>query len=86
LMDNYDDPEIINVGAGEDISIGELAGLVKNIVGFNGEIVFDESKPDGTPRKLLDISRIKKLGWRPSVSLKEGVEMTYEWYVESRQP
>ena len=83
-MNNYDDPEIINVGAGEDISIGELAGLVKNIVGFNGEIVFDESKPDGTPRKLLDISRIKKLGWRPSVSLKEGVEMTYEWYVESR--
>ena len=80
LMDTYDSGEIINVGWGKDISIGELANLVADVVGFQGELRFDPSRPDGTPRKLLDTSRLAGLGWSPSVSLREGIEETYHWY------
>jgi len=80
LMSTYDDPELINVGVGEDISILELAELVAQIVGFSGEIVFDRTKPDGTPQKLLDVSRISARGWRPKIGLREGLELTYRWY------
>ena len=82
LMDRYESPEIINVGVGEDISIHELAMLVREIVGFEGQIVLDPSKPDGTPRKLLDTSRVTSMGWRPRIKLAEGIEATYLWYVE----
>ena len=71
----------INIGTGEDIKIKELAELVKEIVGFKGEIKWDASKPDGTPKKLLDVSRLTKLGWQPKVSLEEGIVKTYQWYV-----
>jgi GDP-L-fucose synthase len=80
LMSTYDDPELINVGVGEDVSILELAELVAQTVGFSGEIVFDRTKPDGTPRKLLDVSRISARGWRPKIGLREGLELTYRWY------
>ncbi|MCL5105521.1 MAG: GDP-L-fucose synthase [Armatimonadetes bacterium] len=84
LMLNYDDPEIVNVGVGEDVSIGELAEMVKDVVGFDGKIVYDTSKPDGTPRKLLDVSRLFSLGWRPTISLRDGIAATYKWYLENR--
>jgi GDP-L-fucose synthase len=83
LMNNYDDPDIINVGTGEDIAITELALLIRDIVGFTGEIIYDLSKPDGTPRKLLDVSKINKLGWKAKTSLKEGIEKTYKWFCEN---
>lgn len=83
LLEKYDSPEIINVGTGEDVTIRELAELIRDIVGFNGDLTFDTSKPDGTPRKLLDVSRIKALGWSPAVSLREGIERTYRWYLDS---
>ncbi len=82
LMHHYDDEAIINVGVGKDISIRELAQLIASIVGFEGRIVFDTSKPDGTPRKLLDVSRLFALGWRPRISLEEGLRQTYAWFVE----
>ena len=82
LMENYDKEDIINVGSGKDISIRELAGLIREITGYKGEIVFDSSKPDGTPRKLLDISKIEKLGWSPLIGLREGLESTYRWFLE----
>ena len=81
LMQNYSAPEIVNVGWGRDISILELAELVKRVVGFEGTIELDSSKPDGTPRKLLDTSRLSSLGWSPSIGLEEGISHTYEWYV-----
>lgn len=80
LMQTYDSPEIINVGVGDDIPIGELALLVKDIVGFQGKLVQDTSKPDGTPRKLLDVSRLTSLGWKPSLSLRDGITQTYAAY------
>ena len=80
LMESYDSPEIINVGVGQDIRIAELAELIASIVGFDGEIVYDRDKPDGTPRKLLDVSRISNLGWHAKTSLKEGIESTYRWF------
>lgn len=83
LLENYDDDVAVNVGVGEDISIQELAEEVKQITGFTGAINWDSSKPDGTPRKLLDVSRIKELGWRPLVPLKEGIRRTYEWFVSN---
>lgn len=83
LMLNYNQSEIINIGIGKDITIGELAGLVKEAVGFTGEIVYDTDKPDGTPRKLLDCSRIRTLGWQPRIGLKEGIETTYRWFLEN---
>ncbi|MCS7030854.1 MAG: GDP-L-fucose synthase [Gloeomargarita sp. SKYG116] len=85
LMQHYDDPEIINVGTGEDLSIKELAALVQKIVGYQGEIVYDTSKPDGTPRKLLDISRLQALGWQAQTPLALGIEKTYEWYLAHAQ-
>ncbi|MFX0125397.1 MAG: GDP-L-fucose synthase family protein [Candidatus Hodarchaeota archaeon] len=80
LLDTYEDPEIINVGTGKDISIKELTNLIKQIVGYEGEIIFDTSKPDGTPRKLLDISKITKMGWEAKYTLRKGIEITYEWF------
>jgi GDP-L-fucose synthase len=82
LMKHYDEEEIINVGVGEDISIRELAELIRDVVGYPGDIVFDTSKPDGMPRKLLDVSRLHALGWRARIPLREGLEQTYRWYVE----
>jgi len=82
LMQNYDSEDIINVGAGKDITILELANLVKEITGFAGALEMDPSKPDGTPRKLLDTGRIQSLGWQPRITLEEGIHMTYEWYKE----
>lgn len=84
LMNHYDDEEIVNVGCGEDLSIAELAELVREVVGFEGEIVYDTSKPDGTPRKLLDVSKLKALGWTPRFSLKEGLAQTYRWFIENQ--
>jgi len=83
LMQNYDEPEIVNVGTGEDITISELAHLVAGSVGFKGQLVFDTSKPDGAPRKLLDVSRLHKLGWRHRTPLQEGVRSTYAWFLEN---
>ncbi|HEY5642971.1 MAG TPA: GDP-L-fucose synthase [Woeseiaceae bacterium] len=80
LMQNYSSPEIVNVGWGRDISIAELAETVRGIVGFEGEIVYDTAKPDGTPRKLLDTTRLTALGWQPSIALEDGIAQTYEWY------
>ena len=84
LMQSYDDPEIINVGTGEEVTIRELAGMIAEITGFRGGIVHDTSKPDGTPRKLLDISRITALGWKPQISLRQGLEQTHRWFVAQR--
>ena len=86
LLEKYDSSEIINVGFGEDISIRELAELVCDIVGFDGELAWDTTKPDGTPRKLLDITRLRALGWRPSIPLREGIARTYEWYKANYAP
>ena len=82
LMNHYEDSEIINIGVGKDISVSELADLIKDIVGYKGSIHYDRSKPDGTPRKLLGVSKLQALGWRPKISLRQGIEMTYRWYVE----
>jgi GDP-L-fucose synthase len=81
LMQSYDDEEIINVGVGEDVSIAELASTVREVVGYAGEITYDRSKPDGTPRKLLDVSRLQALGWQAKIPLREGIEHTYRWYL-----
>ncbi|OGB62264.1 MAG: GDP-fucose synthetase [Caldithrix sp. RBG_13_44_9] len=82
LMQNYDSGEIINIGVGEDLSIKELAMRIKDIVGFQGELQWDSSKPDGTPRKLLDVYRLHSLGWKAKISLSEGIKKTYEWYID----
>jgi len=82
LMENYDHDIPVNVGAGEDLSIKGLAELIRELVGFEGELIFDTSKPDGTPRKLLDTSRISNLGWHPRIGLREGILETYKWYVD----
>lgn len=83
LLENYDSPEIINVGWGQDVTIRELAELICDVVGFQGSLVFDPSKPDGTPRKLLDTSRLQALGWRPTIGLREGIERIYRWFLQS---
>ena len=80
LMEHYDEPEIINIGCGYDISIKELAELLKDISGFNGQIIFDETKPDGTMKKLMDNSRITQLGWKAKIDLPTGIKQTYQWY------
>ena len=82
-MVNYDSDEIINVGTGKDITIKELATTIADVIGFKGEIVWDTSKPNGTPRKVLNVDKIKSLGWEPKVGLREGIEKTYELYKES---
>jgi GDP-L-fucose synthase len=82
LMESYDSPEIVNVGCGEDLSIAELAELIRGVVGFDGDLVFDRTKPDGTPRKLLDVHRLTALGWRARISLADGIRSTYRWFLE----
>jgi GDP-L-fucose synthase len=81
LMERYDSPEIINVGWGEDVTIAELAALVRDIVGFEGGIELDRSKPDGTPRKLMDVGKINGLGWKAKISLADGIKSTYRWFL-----
>lgn len=83
LMNNYNGDQFVNVGVGKDISILELAELIKDIVGFEGEIVNDLSKPDGTPRKLLDVTRLNDLGWEAQISLEEGIKDTYKWFINN---
>jgi GDP-L-fucose synthase len=85
LMLRYDQSGIINVGTGQDLTIRDLCEIVREVVGYKGRIVFDSGMPDGTPRKVLDISRIRSLGWRPKTSLKEGIEQTYRWYCSTLQ-
>ena len=80
LLENYDDEVAINIGMGKDISIKNLAELIQAIVGFEGSIEWDSSRPDGTPRKLLDVSKMTALGWKPTISLEEGIRSTYEWF------
>jgi GDP-L-fucose synthase len=80
LMEKYDDPEIVNVGVGQDLSIAELAHLVAQVVGFQGRLVFDPNYPDGTPRKLLDVSRLTHLGWQAQTPLEQGLRATYTWF------
>ena len=84
LMRQYSGIEPVNVGWGEDVSIRELAQIVREVVGFAGELVFDSSKPDGTPRKLLDTSRLAALGWTPRIRLRDGVTDTYRWFAAHR--
>lgn len=82
-MEKHRGNELVNIGCGEDVSIRELAELVRDVVGFVGSISWDSSKPDGTPRKLLDVSRLFAYGWRPRVALGEGIESTYRWFLEN---
>ncbi len=83
LMNNYNDSAIVNIGTGEDLSIKELALKIKDIVGYQGEIKWDSTKPDGTPRKLLDVSKLNSLGWKYKISLEEGLKNTIEWFIEN---
>ena len=83
LLEKYDSPEIVNVGCGEDISIRELAELVCQVVGFDGELSWDKTKPDGTPRKLLDVSKLRGLGWTPTIPLRDGIAQTYDWFLKN---
>jgi len=83
LMQHYDQPAFINVGTGQEISIRELALTINAVVGYTGDIVFDTTKPDGTPRKLLNVARLKALGWEAQTDLKTGIEKTYAWYLEN---
>jgi GDP-L-fucose synthase len=83
LMDNYDESEIINIGTGRDITIADLADLIRTIIGFEGDIVFDPSKPDGTPRKLLDVTKLTKHGWKAKTSLETGITRTYDWFLRN---
>ena len=71
----------INIGTGEDLTIGQLADMVSQVVGFDGPVIWDESKPDGTPQKLLDVSRLKRTGWKPAIDLENGIKSVYEWYL-----
>jgi len=80
LLEKYDSAEIINIGSGEDVTIRELAKLVCDVVGFDGELVWDKTKPDGTPRKLLDVTKLRDLGWKPAIPLRDGIARTYEWF------
>lgn len=85
LMNHYQGQEHVNIGTGKEISIKELAHLIKRITGYRGELVFNTEKPDGTPRKLLDVSKLKGLGWQHRIELEQGIEDTYRWYVETRK-
>jgi len=80
ILEKYDSPEIINLGCGEDISIRELAELICDVVGFEGELAWDTTKPDGTPRRLLDVTKLRTLGWKPAIPLRDGIARTYEWF------
>jgi GDP-L-fucose synthase len=83
LLEKYDSPEIVNIGCGEDISIRELAELICDVVGFKGDLAWDTTKPDGTPQKLLDVSKIHALGWQHRIELRDGVARTYQWFLEN---
>jgi GDP-L-fucose synthase len=85
LMNHYEGADIVNIGMGKDIPIRDLAQVIRSVVGYKGEIVFDRSKPDGTLRKLVDTSRIQGLGWEPRITLEEGIRQTYEWYGREEQ-
>lgn len=84
LLENYNSPEIVNIGCGEDVSIKELAETVCEVLGFKGSLIFDVSKPDGTPRKLMHVGRLLGLGWKPRIGLKEGIRNAYEWFLKNR--
>ena len=84
LLESYDSPEIVNIGCGEDLTIRELAETVCAVLGFQGELVFDTSKPDGTPRKLLDMTKLFALGWRPTIPLRDGIRDAYQWFLNSK--
>jgi GDP-L-fucose synthase len=81
LLEKYNSPEIINVGSGEDISIRELAELICDVVGFDGKLTWDANQLEGTPRKLLDVTKLRALGWKPSIPLRDGIVQTYEWFL-----
>lgn len=83
LLEKYDNPEIVNIGCGEDISVRELAELICEVVGFKGDLAWDTTKPDGTPRKLLDVSKIHALGWRHRIGFRDGIARTYQWFLEN---
>jgi len=83
LMQNYSSSEIVNVGSGEEVTIADLAAIIRDVVGFTGTILYDSSKPDGTPRKLMDSSRLRALGWKPAISLRQGILDTYTWFLRS---
>ncbi|MCX6961335.1 MAG: GDP-L-fucose synthase [Verrucomicrobia bacterium] len=83
LLENYDSPEIVNIGCGEDVSIRELAETVCEVLGFEGSLVFDSSKPDGTPRKLMHVGRLLALGWKPRIGLKDGIRDAYDWFLKN---
>src|SRR5205814_1168869 len=83
LLEHYDSPEIINVGWGKDIPIRELAELICDVVGFDGELAWDTTKPDGTPRKLLDVTRLHDLGWQATISFRDGIAQTYDWFLKN---
>lgn len=85
LMQNYEGNDIVNIGTGEELTIKELAHLIKKIIGYEGELKFDPTKPDGTPRKLSDVSRLHSLGWMHKMGLENGVRMTYQWYLENQK-
>ncbi len=82
LMENYSDEQYVNIGVGDDITIKDVAIMIKKVAGFSGELIFDASKPDGTPRKLLDVSKLHNLGWRASIGLTEGLNSTYQWFLD----
>lgn len=82
LMNTYNDPSLINIGSGEDLSIADLAGTIKKIIGFSGKLIFDSSKPDGTPRKLLDVSKLHELGWKHTINLDEGIHLAYQDFLK----
>lgn len=83
LLERYDEREIVNLGVGDDLTIKELAEKVMGVVGFNGSVRWDTSKPDGTPRKLLDVSKVRSLGWKSAISVEQGIALTYEWFLKN---
>jgi GDP-L-fucose synthase len=85
LMRNYDSSEIVNIGTGEEISIGELASLIKEIVGYEGDLRYNTDMPDGTPRKVVDVSRLSALGWKSSIPLREGIASVYSWFIQNAE-
>jgi GDP-L-fucose synthase len=85
LMERYDSGDIINIGCGEDLTIRELATLTAETVGFTGRIEWDASKPDGTPRKLLDVSKLRGMGWTPTIGLADGIRQTYAWFASKER-
>jgi GDP-L-fucose synthase len=84
LMNHYNEPELINIGTGEDLSIADLARLVQKIVGFTGRLIFDSSKPDGTPRKLMDVSKLHSHGWKHKIELEEGILLAYQDFLQKQ--